>query len=130
MKSIFAAIFLFVIIALLAPGIYDYYQRGYHTLPDMAAGAWPINFTNGGRAIMVDIPNELDKRKYLETPMADVPSWFEDAWSFCKKPTDEEEKQINEVAPPDRGMRLDAFCSIDADGEIIPTAIIYSVPRL
>ena len=48
----------------------------------------------------------------------------------AKKPTEEEEKQINEIAPPDRGMRLEALCSIDADGEIIHTAIVHSLPKL
>jgi len=79
---------------------------------------------------MVDIPEELLERKYIRAPMADVPRWFKDAWSFCKKPTEEEKKQINKIAPPDRGMRLEALCSIDADGEIIRTAIVYSVPKL
>ena len=85
MKLNFKKLFLLVIIGLLGLGVYDYYRRGYHTLPDMPQGAWLLNFKNEIRAIMVDIPDESLERRYIGIPMADVPRWFKDAWSFCKK---------------------------------------------
>ncbi len=128
--KIIKRILFFAVVGIVALTAYDYYRLGYHTLPDMPDGAWPLNFSNKTRAIMIGIPDERLERKYIATPMADIPKWFEDAWSSCREPTNEEAEEINTIAPPDRGMRLDALCSIDADGDIIHTAVIYSVPRL
>ena len=92
----------------------------------MPDGAWSIVSKSGTRAIVVDIPDERPERKYYLLPTAEIPEWFKDAWSFCKQATDEQ-KELN---PPDRGMRLEGFCSINADGEIIYTAVLHSAPNL
>lgn len=92
----------------------------------MPEGAWSIVSKSGTRAIVVDIPDERLERKYFLMPAAETPEWFKDAWSFCKKATDEQKK----LNPPDRGMRLEGICSINADGEIIYMAVLQSAPRL
>jgi hypothetical protein len=60
----------------------------------------------------------------------DLPEYFDNAWSLCRPPTDAEVDGVLASISLDRGMRLDAVCSLDADGDIIETAVIVSVPRL
>ena len=126
MKLNVKKLILLAVIAILCWGAYDYFRLGLHTRPEMPDGAWSIVSKAGFRAIAVDIPDERFERKYLLMPAEDVPVWFKDAWSFCTKATDEQ-KELN---PPERGMRLEGFCSIDADGETIYTGVMHSVPRL
>ncbi len=73
-------------------------------------------------------------RKYLAIPY-DVPSWFEDAWSYCEKPTGAETNAILNTMPEDMrreftGARIEGICTIDADGEKIPRGLLFSVPKL
>ncbi len=126
MKLSYKKIGLFVLIGIFSWGIYEYFRLGLHTRPDMPDGAWSIVSKSGTRAIVVDIPDERPERKYFLMPTAETPEWFKDAWSFCEQATDEQ-KELN---PPDRGMRLEGFCSINADGEIIYTAVLQSAPSL
>lgn len=101
----------------------------------MPPGAFSLNFKNGLRAIMVGIPDERFKenapsRMYIGLRAAGVPPWFEEAWSFCEPPTDKEAASINKTLELGPGMRLDAICKINPDGEMIITAYIYSAPKL
>lgn len=125
------------------------YQKGYFNLPELSESSYSISFRNGFRAIVVDpeVTHSLEfappffrrlsaanpDRRYFGIPM-DVPSWFEDTWSFCHPPTDEERAEIERGMPDDLkreliGGRLDAVCKIDTDGENLWRGLIYSVPE-
>jgi hypothetical protein len=109
-------------------GVYDYYRAGLHTRPEMPPGAFSISFKSGFRAILVDIPNEKDTRRYFGLP-TDVPFYLEDAWSFCNAPNDQEIDEYK-LARPGTLERFDAICQIEVDETSVPRGIIVSVPRL
>lgn len=110
---------------------YHYYRGGFHTLPDMPEGAFPLSFTNGLRAVMLDVPDERQTRRYLGLA-AEVPFYLEDVWSFCHPPTEELQAEaasfIEERDMP--GERFEALCTIDVDGEEVTRGIVTSVPDL
>lgn len=112
-------------------GAYDWYMAGNHTRPDMPEGAFSLSYKNGLRAIMVDVPNEKETRRYFGFPQ-EVPYYLEDAWSFCRPPTKDEATQVarflEERDMP--GERFEAVCKITADDDIVLRGLITSVPRL
>lgn len=112
-------------------GVYDYRMAGLHTRPDMPPGAFSISYNSGLRAILVDVPDERETRRYFGLP-ADVPFYIEDAWTFCSPPEGDEiaeaERWLAEADQP--GMRVEAICKIDVDGETVIRGIITTVPRL
>ncbi|MGV6847906.1 MAG: hypothetical protein ACWA5A_05945 [Marinibacterium sp.] len=130
---------------------FDSYRGGFFNLPDLPHGAYPISFTNGFRAIVLDdevsAPHMEDApkffrrltsanpdRRYLGVPF-EVARWLEGAWSWCSVPTPEEADEIFNSLPENlkRDMqyaRLDGFCEIHVDGEKVPRGLIYSVPAL
>lgn len=79
---------------------------------------------------MQGMTDESYDRRYVARKITGVPEWFKDSWSFCVAPSEAEANRINEEVRPGPGMRLDAACALDADGDIIPTAYIFSVPKL
>lgn len=112
-------------------GVYDYRKAGLHTRPEMPRGAFSLSFKNGLRAIVVEVPDERETRRYFGYP-ADVPFYIADAWAFCSPPDE------NEVAEADRwlaqgnqpGMSFEAICRTDVDGENVIRGFITSVPKL
>ncbi|WP_171184115.1 hypothetical protein [Ruegeria sp. HKCCC2117] len=110
--------------------VYDYFATGLHTRPEMPPGAFSLSFEDSRRVIMLDTPDERFIRNYIMKPRTDVPDYFKDSWSYCKPPTDEERTILEEALNPGPGMRLDGVCSLDADGEIIPTGLVFSVPDI
>jgi hypothetical protein len=112
-------------------GVYDYRMAGLHTRPDMPPDAFSISYKSGLRAILVDVPDERETRRYFGYP-ADVPFYLEDAWAFCSPPEFQEvawaEGWLEEANQP--GMRVEAICRIDVDGETVIRGIITTVPRL
>lgn len=123
------------VVGLVGWGVYGYFRVGLHTRPEMPPGAFWFIYESGLRAILVDVPDERETRRYLGYP-ADVPFYIEDTWTFCSPPEGQEiaeaERWLNESDPRGRppGMRVEAICRIDADGEIVIRGIITSVPRL
>ncbi|SDE48002.1 hypothetical protein SAMN04488239_12057 [Ruegeria marina] len=95
-------------------------------------------FKNGVRAIMIDIEDQrfnefATRRKYVASPVEDLPPWFEGAWAFCKPPTEEEWEELNRLnsnLDMQGGMRLEALCKIEVDYESFTTSVIFSVPDL
>lgn len=116
------------IVGFLAYGAYTYFDRGYHTRPELPEGAFSFNFKNGLRAIAVDIPEQRQTRRYLGVPF-EVPSWAEDTWSFCRRPGPGEAEDVLKEIDMGPGSRLDAICTIEADGNTIRRGAIFSVPR-
>lgn len=110
--------------------VYDYFRAGLHTRPEMSEGAFSLSFNGGPRVILEGIEDERLERTYMSRSYKDLPEYFDNAWSLCRPPTDAEVDGVLASISLDRGMRLDAVCSLDADGDIIETAVIVSVPRL
>jgi hypothetical protein len=113
-------------------GVYQDRLAGYHTRPEMPPGAFSISYRSGLRAILVDVPDERETRRYLGYPF-DVPFYLEEAWAFCSPPEgpeiDEAERWL-ESGDDMPGMRVDAVCRLDVDGETVIRGIIATVPKL
>jgi hypothetical protein len=128
---------------------YLFHRGGYFDLPEIGENSYTMTFKNGVRGIFVDpeVTNPMPsnsryfrrlisanpERQYLALAI-DVPRWFEDTWSYCHPPTDEEraavERDLTDETKRDLiGARFEAICKIDADGESIWRGLIYSVPK-
>jgi len=129
---------------------YNFHRAGYLSLPDIPNGAHTLSFPSGLRAIVLDadVPDTTlangpkyfrslslanPDRRYLGFRYK-VQPWFEDAWSWCKSPT-EQEKAYLEQMPDDfrrtvENARFEAVCRIDVDGTEVVRGLIFSVPRL
>lgn len=150
-KWIFVS-FLVGIVGLLGYSMHSLYRAGYLSIPDLPDGAYPISFSTGFRAILVDadvIPKRMytmddpkyfrrlsaanPDRKYLGLPL-DVAPWFEVAWSWCEAPTEEDRTEFSRLPPDLRRIfetaRFDGVCRIDVDGEQIVRGLLFSVPRM
>lgn len=140
---------LVAVVGYLSYDVYLDYRAGYLDLPELDRNSYAISFKNGMRAIVVD-PEISDQteddartsrrlstanpdRKYLGFPF-EIPSWFEDTWSYCHPPTDDERAAIERDMTDGfkrklTGARFEAVCKIEADGESIWRGLIYSVPK-
>jgi hypothetical protein len=122
-----------VILVLLSVGGYEayhYFARGYHTRPALPDGAFSLSFKNGLRAIILDVPEERATRRYFGVPF-DVPFWAEEAWSYCRPPTNKQASEITaEIDFFGAGSRLDAVCTVEADNHTMTRGAIFSVPKL
>ncbi len=142
-----------LIVAVVGYGGYYTYKLnrdGYFALPDIPAGAYPISFKSGFRAVVYDMDVTDDQyadapqifrrlvmanpdRRFIGLP-SKVPRWFEDTWSTCHPGSEEEREQIVSTMPEDVrkemvGARLDALCFIEVEGERpLLRGLIYSVP--
>lgn len=111
--------------------LWDYYRGGFFSRPDMPEGAFSISYTNGLRAILVDIPDEQSTRRYFGFPQ-DVPHYLRDAWATCSPPTEEERPNAQKFIA-DRNMpgeRFEAVCRLQVDNDLVIRGLITSVPRL
>lgn len=130
---------------------FSFYRAGYYTMPALKDGEYPISFKNSFRGIVVNpivskphamkdlvylrrLTNASPERKYVGVPY-EVPSWFEDAWSYCEKPAEGETEALLNSMPEDMrrnftGARLDAICIIESDENRILRGAVFSVPRL
>jgi hypothetical protein len=126
----FGRILLIAVVGVLGYAAYDYYKAGLLTRPEMPEGAFSLSFSDGPRYIVEGIPDERFERTYIARFPKNIPPWFKDSWSYCRQPTEDEAKAINDARNPGPGMRLDAKCELNADGTIIPTGYVYSVPTL
>ena len=108
---------------------YDYYRGGFHTRPEMPDGAFSLSYKSGLRAILVDVPNERDTRRYFGNPMK-VPFYLKEAWSFCNPPTKDEDLGFRATRKMMPGERFEAVCKINVDDDIVIRGVITSVPKL
>ncbi|GFE64931.1 hypothetical protein [Litoreibacter roseus] len=109
---------------------YDYYRAGFHTAPEHQTGDFLLSYSNGLRAVMRGIDNEKASRTYLGYPANNIPSWYQDTWSICRIPTDDEATAFLTHVEIGPGGRLDAICEIDADGDVFVRGWVASVPDL
>lgn len=123
-----------VLILILAGGgyfAYDTYMAGLHNRPPMPEGAFSISYKNGLRAILVDVPNEQETRRYFGMPL-DVAFYLKDAWSFCHPPTEAEAQDVATYIEQRNvpGERFEAICKIKVDDDVVVRGLITSVPKL
>jgi len=109
---------------------YGYVEAGYHTRPEMPAGAFSVSFPSGLRGIVVDLPEDMNRR-YLGLAL-DVPSYLEKTWSRCRPPTQEEGPQVVQLMESRElpGARFEAICEIVLDGDLVTRGMLISVPRV
>lgn len=126
------------------------HQKGYFNIPDMPEGSYVISTRGGFRGIILDAEvsmpiTDMPKffrriihanpgRRYLPIPF-EVAPWFEDAWSICTSPSEQERDGFLKPIPQDLkknlvSARLDAVCKIDVDGKEVLRGLLYSVPKL
>jgi hypothetical protein len=130
MKNWFFRLFGVCVVGLISFGIYDYYKAGLHTRPPMPDGAFSLSYKSGFRAIILDIEDERSTRRYLVRPRTDVPNWFKESWSYCAPLTEEERVFLLVRLEQGPGMRLDGVCTLDADGDVITTGYLFTVPDI
>ena len=121
-----------LLIAILAVGgyaAYDYYRGGFHKMPLLPPGAFPLSFKSGFRAIMVGVDVDTETRRYRGYPATNVPDWYLETWSFCRPFSEDEQAEIQRNADFGPGHRWEAVCEIDADGETVIRGWIASVPN-
>ena len=138
-----------VIIGYVGYAAIESYRGGFFAAPDMPEGSYSISFKNGLRGVVLDakvsdpskagypqffrrLASVNPDRRYLGVP-ADVPSWFEEMWSFCAAPIGEERFHLEDTMSEDMKAklataRLDAVCKINVDGKDILRGLLYSVP--
>ena len=123
--QIIVAVAAVVILGFLGVAAYDFFRAGYHMRPKMPPGSFSFSYRNGLRAILVDLPDLREERRYLGVPMK-VPASYEQSWSVCTSATPEEKDQAQDLAP---GSRLEAVCRIKVDEAEIVRGLIYTAPK-
>jgi hypothetical protein len=124
------------IVALIVAGVgysvYDYYTGPFYDAPALNEGDFLLAFKGdvGLKGVMHGFGYKDQTRKYVSYGATDVPRWYHDTWSICRKPQEGEvtafEGQVN-MGP---GGRFEAVCEIDADGDVFVRGWIVSVPDL
>ena len=69
-------------------------------------------------------------RKYLSYQAEDVPPWYQDTWSNCRKPNQGETAAFESEVNMGPGGRYEAICEIDADNDVFIRGWVISVPKL
>lgn len=126
------------------------YQKGYFSIPDIPEGAYVISMRGGMRGIVLDanVAVSYDSnskffrrlnlanpdRGYISVP-SEVAPWFEDVWSTCVSPTEEERDGFPKSFPEKLSRKLsharfDAVCTFEVDGEKVLRGLLYSVPKI
>ena len=121
---------LVLVVALGAHTAYTYIRGGYLTAPPLEQGDFRLSFKNGLRAMMREIHDDRPSRKYLAVVPLDVPRWYEKAWAECRPPFLDELARFEAGREMGPGMRTDAICEINADGDVFVRGWVLSVPRL
>ncbi len=77
------------------------------------------------------MPDEKETRRYLGFEM-EVPRYLQYVWSKCYAPTELEtqygDQFMREKNLP--GLRLDAVCKIEVEGDVVVRGWVATTPRL
>lgn len=109
---------------------YTAYKMGYFSMPELHEGDFPVGFKSGFKGVMRGFAGEGEGRHYLGISADNVPSWFQEPWSECRPPSEDERRRIEATINPGPGSRFDAVCEIRADSEVFVRGWVFSVPRL
>ena len=61
---------------------------------------------------------------------SDVPTWYRETWSICRKPSGDEVAALEAAVDMGPGGRVDAVCEIDADADVFVRGWVVTVPDL
>lgn len=109
---------------------YDYYRADFFNAPDLQDGDYLLSFRSGFKAVMRGIEDERESRRYFGLGAENVPSWYEESWSICRRPSELEASDFDRSGAFGPGSRLDGVCRIDADGDVFVRGWIVTVPKL
>ena len=146
----FFKLLLIGVIGILGYAVFQAYQKGYFSMPDMPEGSYAYSRKDGMRGIILnaevsdpitDMPNFFRRinlanpsRRYFGVPLVVAP-WLEDVWSICISPSEDERVEFQQSMPDEIRQdlayaRFDAVCRIDVDGEKVLRGLLYSIPKL
>ncbi|MEV8468216.1 hypothetical protein AB0T83_15685 [Fluviibacterium sp. DFM31] len=117
-----------VLVIFIGYEVYVYFKAGYHRVPERPIGSFLLPFGEV-RAIMIDVEDVRPERRYFAYPAMDLPEWYQGAWSVCRPVTDPERQEFEADLDPGPGVRWEAVCEFEADGETVFAGIVFSVPR-
>lgn len=109
---------------------YDYYTGPFYDAPPKNEGDFLLAFKGGVRGVMRGVGDRDQSRKYMSYDADNVPEWYMETWSICRKPKGDEVSEFESAVDMGPGGRLEAICEIDADGEVFVRAWMVSVPDL
>ena len=126
---------LLAIMAIIVAGYVGYetykmHRAGYFDMPELGHNDFFLSFKSGFRGVLRDIPDERPARRYLAYRASNVPEWFQETWSECRRPVEEEQAAFEQHVDVGPGGRLEAICEIDAEGDIFVRGWFTSVPNL
>lgn len=123
-----------LVAAIVGGGAWSAYDAHLHAVfdvpEDMPDGAWTFASRSGFRAILIDIPDDRENRAYRAYPNSKTPEWFIKTWATCRPISDAQLSAIL-AAPGTKqpGLRWEALCEIEADGDRFVRGWIASTPR-
>ena len=121
-----------LILAGVGYSIYDYYTGPFYDAPALYEGDYLLAFKGdvGLKGVMRGMGLRDKTRKYMSYGAKDVPKWYHDSWSICRKPNGDERSAFESEVDMGPGGRFDAVCEIDADGDVFVRGWIVSVPDM
>ena len=121
-----------LIVAGVGYSVYEYYTGPFYDAPTLNEGDFLLAFEGevGLKGVMRGISDRDNTRKYMSYGATDVPKWYYDSWSICRKPNEDERTAFESAVNLGPGGRFDAVCEIDADGDVFVRGWIVSVPDL
>lgn len=121
-----------LIVAGVGYSVYDYYTGPFYDAPALNEGDFLLAFGGdvGLKGVMRGIGIRDQTWKYISYGAADVPRWYQDTWSICRKPNESEATAFVDQVNMGPGGRFEAVCEIDADGDVFVRGWIVSVPDL
>jgi hypothetical protein len=124
------------IAALFMTGIgysfYAFYTGPFYSAPTINDDDFLLAFDGEGalRGVMRGFGDKDKTRRYLSYRANDVPTWYQDTWSNCRRPSSDEAAAFEREVNMGPGGRYEAVCEIDADDDIFVRGWIVSVPNL
>ena len=124
------------IAALIMTGIgysfYEFYTGPYYSAPSINDDDFLLAFDGevGLRGVMRGFGDRDETRRYMSYGGTDVPIWYQDTWSNCRRPSPDETAAFERAVNMGPGGRHEAVCEINADDDIFVRGWIISVPNL
>lgn len=125
-----------LIVALILGGagysFYTFYTGPFYSAPTTGDEDFLLAFKGEGalRGVMRGFGDKDQTRKYLSYQADNVPRWYQDTWSNCRKPSRDEAAAFESEVNMGPGGRYEAICEIDADNDVFIRGWVISVPRL
>jgi hypothetical protein len=121
-----------LLVAGVGYSIYQFLAGPFSDAPPLSENDFLLAFKGevGLKGVMRGFGSKDQTRKYMSYGAADVPTWYKDTWSVCRKPLEGEVVEFESNIEMGPGGRLDAVCEIDADGDVFVRGWIVSVPDL